>query len=1308
MRKYLLKILSFSLATWFITDGAFSQALTGSGTSTSPYLIYTYAQVDSVRNHLTSHFRLMADIDASSSETDNSGAGFAPIGSTSKYFRGYLHGGGHVINNLHINRTSSSGIGLFGAILTTAVIDSIGLTNVSILGYSKACALVAENCYATVKDCYATGSVQSASSDLIGGLVAYNNSGTITGCSFSGSVSGLKYVGGLTGENDGVIKNSSAKGKVSGSSYVGGLTGLTYGTTTNCCFSGTVTGSYQYIGGLIGESLYSTINNSYAMGSVKGAKYVGGLIGWSSGDKINYCFTTNDVTAKQSSIGGFIGYTYNKDTISYSYSTGNVTGNTDVGGFIGANISIVKNCYSTGNVTGSSYVGGMNGFNSGKLYDSYSTGLVSGPKLETGGLTGYNITASGCYWNTSTSGQSKGYAVIATSNVYNVVGLTTTEIKNSSNLDSLNFTTIWKIREDSTYAGLQNISDNAPFAFSDVINVSKSVFATGIPTSSLLANDYDIETLQKSLTLKVESISGGTFDTLTNKFYFPDTANTGNVITVKYRIGEVRSVKSDTLWGNRAQSVIVLVDLSNISNTTKEDTPIIIDLSSVASIYSGALSYSILKSPVNGKITINNDSLVYTPDKNFYGLDSLSFIVSNDISTDTGKIIITVTSVNDAPEITSTAPLLATENMKYTYTVSAIDVDGDALTYNLIGQPSGMNISESGVITWTPLSGITSSGEVTLTVSDGKLSDTETFTITVTAINETYTITASAGSNGSISPSGEISVDEGNGQSFTIAANTGYYIADVLVDGTSVGAVTSYSFTEVTADHTIAASFAVTTDTITAIAGSNGSISPSGEVGVDEGNGQSFTITANAGYHIADVLVDGTSVGAVTSYSFTEVTANHTITASFAVTTDTITAIAGSNGSISPSGKISVDEGNGQSFTITANAGYHIADVLVDGTSVGTVTSYSFTEVTADHTITASFTENRAPVITSTAPVQVAQGDTYTYTVIATDPDGDPLTYSLSGQPDGMTITGNIITWTPGDNITSSGEVTLTVSDGELNDTQTFTIIVVATEQITLAELKAPGSGCENGSISLAYTILTGIPTEYQIIFNDGAIEAGFSNTNYITLNSSENSGTIEFDIPQGVAEGTYTASLQMRDSFNESSTYIFEFTIDLSTSYLVTKFDDVILVDNSSGRFTAYQWYKNDTVITGANKQFYNDPEGLSGSYFAKVITTDNDSLQTCPLTIANNNSTLVTMEVYPNPVNGSQNITARINGMTNQELQGSTLTIFNSQGELIYKSDQVSVLNSLNISREDGLHEIQLVTASHKKITWKVIVLK
>jgi hypothetical protein len=98
-----------------------------------------------------------------------------------------------------------------------------------------------------------------------------------------------------------------------------------------------------------------------------------------------------------------------------------------------------------------------------------------------------------------------------------------------------------------------------------------------------------------------------------------------------------------------------------------------------------------------------------------------------------------------------------------------------------------------------------------------------------------------------------------------------------MVDGVSVGPVTSYTFDQVVEDHTIQASFTLDTVTITASAGTNGKISPAGGVSVNYGGSQSFSITPYTGYQVADVLVDGLSVGPVSSYTFDQAIENHTI-----------------------------------------------------------------------------------------------------------------------------------------------------------------------------------------------------------------------------------------------------------------------------------------------------------------------------------------------------------------------------------------------------------------------------------------------
>ncbi len=144
---------------------------------------------------------------------------------------------------------------------------------------------------------------------------------------------------------------------------------------------------------------------------------------------------------------------------------------------------------------------------------------------------------------------------------------------------------------------------------------------------------------------------------------------------------------------------------------------------------------------------------------------------------------------------------------------------------------------------------------------------------------EEYTLTYHAGENGSIEGEAVQTVLHGeDGTEVEAVPDEGYHFVE-WSDGLETAKRTD---TNLTADLTVTATFSATMHTITASAGEGGTISPDGEVSVSQGEDQTFTIDPQEGYQIEDVLVDDESVGAVASYTFEEVTQDHTIHATFA------------------------------------------------------------------------------------------------------------------------------------------------------------------------------------------------------------------------------------------------------------------------------------------------------------------------------------------------------------------------------------------------------------------------------------------
>ena len=225
---------------------------------------------------------------------------------------------------------------------------------------------------------------------------------TISGLYYSGSVFDYIYAGlfGYVGSGgrvqnvnvaDSYISNNEAYGDF------GGVCGCNRGTITNCSFSGSVTckDTHNFVGGVCGSNI-GTIENSYNAGTVTSVgsdTYVGGVCGYNpNGGTIRNCYNTGAVNGENTGNGYFFagGVCGSNDsntlqsTITNCYNTGSVTvsgsGTNYVGGVCGNNDSfdpqsMITNCYNTGSVTvsgnGNIYAGGVCGYNSETITNCY-------------------------------------------------------------------------------------------------------------------------------------------------------------------------------------------------------------------------------------------------------------------------------------------------------------------------------------------------------------------------------------------------------------------------------------------------------------------------------------------------------------------------------------------------------------------------------------------------------------------------------------------------------------------------------------------------------------------------------------------------------------------------------------------------------------------------------------------------------------------------------------------------------------------------------------------------------------------------
>ena len=587
-------------------------------------------------------------------------------------------------------------------------------------------------------------------------------------------------------------------------------------------------------------------------------------------------------------------------------------------------------------------------------------------------------------------------------------GITTIKAKASETADfeekEISYTLTVKpktlAKDDLTYSGsitkVYDGSTNAP-----------SGLTVSVDPSSLVNGD----TLTVNGTLKFNSANVGEASEIT---FIPTAITTGNYTLAATEALTIRSASIT------AKEVTLTSGINATNRSYAKDNKTV-------ALTKGTLAFTGLVSGETLDVNIPDTGTIFDTKVGTYNV-TYSGVTLKDGTT--GKAS-NYKLVGSLPTVTVTiskaaAPVLADIPVSFKYTVTTgekaignagIPADAGTLTY------SKGTATKTGTVTVTSWDVDSTTGKVTYTLSGGKAGDSATLFVTIAStnyedatVNVVITLTARDNqvelritggttvvygqtlalntSGGSGSGAVTYTVVNGTGEA-TIDPNTGVLtpvkVGSVSVIATKAGDNDYNAVTSAPVEITITKATPTGEPKYTEI--KTGGKTLADAALTIEGS----TLKPNAGTlewvdDKGNVLSNDTKVEANTTYKwiFTPTDANYTTQtgsielyhkssssgSGWSYTYYTIKATAGTNGSISPSGWTSVRDGRDQTFTITPDKGYAVAKVLVDGKSVGAVKSYTFKNVTKDHTIEAIFMKSNGNPQTGVF-VDVAEGSYY-------------------------------------------------------------------------------------------------------------------------------------------------------------------------------------------------------------------------------------------------------------------------------------------------------------------------------------------
>ncbi|AOV89926.1 RTX toxin [Vibrio parahaemolyticus] len=462
-------------------------------------------------------------------------------------------------------------------------------------------------------------------------------------------------------------------------------------------------------------------------------------------------------------------------------------------------------------------------------------------------------------------------------------------------------------------------------------------------------------------------------------------------------------------------TVTPVADIEADKTMVVEDTPTIIKVLG-NDTFEGkdkVVSLDAENGPKNGTVIVNNDGTVtYTPNDNYVGKDTFTYIVTSGGVSESTTVEVNVTPVNDAPVAKND---ISTTQEDTAVTIDVLsndtDVDGDKLSIQSATVPEAQGKVEivDGKLVFTPAENFNGDAEITYTVTDGALTDQATVKVTVNAVNDTPVVESNI-------------ADQALAEDFTpytIDLNTAFSDVD-NVDGELTFSVSGNSNIQVAIVNGIA--------TITPTADWNGSetltftaTDPSGESVSQTVN---FTVAS-----VADIVADKATVVEDTP-TIINVLSNDTFES-----TDKVVSLDADNGP--KNGSVIVN--NDGTVTYTPDDNYVGKDTFTYVVTSGGVSES--TTVNVDVTPV-----NDAPV--AKADTAVTDEDTpVTIDVLPndTDVDGDTLSIQSASVPEAqgkVEIVEGKLVFTPAENFNGDAEITYTVTDGQLTDEAKVTVTV--------------------------------------------------------------------------------------------------------------------------------------------------------------------------------------------------------------------------------------------------------------------------